>query len=386
MKKFIPLVLTILLFGIIMPSYARYEKVNIISYDSANDTLLKNSNALKKLEMEERKMFYVYNNSVQTSRSINTEGTNVSMFGMDFFHTYSDDIQMYLTMRKELTPATTKYYWDMLNDTKSVTQNALSLGLRDLYLGLLAASRNYDISLRKLGLEEKKFNANKVRLEQGLISQIEFEEAKYHILKAEKDSEGALRALENMKRTLNSFIGAPIDNCYEEFLYNDLRRNLRLQPLEYYIEKALEQRMEIKNKEKEIEIKKLEISILEKNRVHETFVRISKQYSDALRELELLNAQLQQAKLDIENEIKSAYIEIKKEGYNVQTMSDTLRMQIRNYERIQSQYNQGLIPKLIVEEVEIGIDELRNGVDFTIYNYNSKIMNLEEAAGLGPAY
>ena len=101
-------------------------------------------------------------------------------------------------------------------------------------------------------------------------------------------------------------------------------------------------------------------------------ILMCKDYNEALRQLENLKAQLEQTKIDIENEIKSAYIEIKKEGYNLQSLNDTLNMQEKNYQRLQNQFEQGFIAKLIIDEVKMGLEELKNGIDLAMYVYNTK--------------
>jgi outer membrane protein TolC len=308
------------------------------------------------------------------------------MFGMDFFISYPDDVQMLLTMQKEFMPFVQRFGWQMSLKEKELTENALVLALRDLYLGLYSTSKNCDILEKKLELENKKYNANKIRFENGLISEIESEESQYQFLKAQKNLESAKRDFENMRRNFNSFLGVPIDTEYDELLFEELKRDVRIQPLEYYLEKALENRLEVIVLEGQIEMTELQISIYEKNRVNETYTNVQKDYNEALRQLENLKAQLEQTKIDIENEIKSAYIEIKKEGYNLQSLNDTLNMQEKNYQRLQNQFEQGFIAKLIIDEVKMGLEELKNGIDLAMYVYNTKIMKLEEAAGLGPAF
>ncbi len=382
-----------LLLGMLMPLYAEVEESDIkvkeksiMSYDIAKDMLIENNSTLKEKQLQERRTFYGYSNTVQTSRGINTEGRNVNMFGMDFFISYPDDVQMLLTMQKEFMPFVQRFGWQMSLKEKELTENALVLALRDLYLGLYSTSKNCDILEKKLELENKKYNANKIRFENGLISEIESEESQYQFLKAQKNLESAKRDFENMRRNFNSFLGVPIDTEYDELLFEELKRDVRIQPLEYYLEKALENRLEVIVLEGQIEMTELQISIYEKNRVNETYTNVQKDYNEALRQLENLKAQLEQTKIDIENEIKSAYIEIKKEGYNLQSLNDTLNMQEKNYQRLQNQFEQGFIAKLIIDEVKMGLEELKNGIDLAMYVYNTKIMKLEEAAGLGPAF
>lgn len=99
-----------------------------------------------------------------------------------------------------------------------------------------------------------------------------------------------------------------------------------------------------------------------------------------------MKVKLEKARYDVENNIKSAYIDVIKEKDNMDNLMATLNMQKRNFERLKARYEQGFIPETVIEEMELAIEELQNGVNLTVYNYNTKKMKLEEAAGLGPAY
>ncbi|HPD00799.1 MAG TPA: TolC family protein, partial [Acetivibrio sp.] len=163
-------------------------------------------------------------------------------------------------------------------------------------------------------------------------------------------------------------------------------RNLKLQPLDYYFEKALKERLEIVSLVEEIEVKQKNLEVLTKARANEIYTEIRKEYADVSRELETLEVKLEQAKYDVENNIKSAYIDVKREGYNLRNMQETLNMQKRSYEMLKNQYEHGFISKITVDEVALGIEELQSNLDIVIYSYNTKIMKLENASGLGPAY
>lgn len=383
MKKIVSVVLVASMLTV-MQVYAKDDSK--MSYDQGKEILQQSSRTIKKLDLSERKAFYQYNRAVQGTKSLNTDGTTQDTPMGKITITYPADIQVLLTKQKVLYPLQMKYLWNMTNNRKLVTEKALYLGLRDLYLGFIKSDRDYDMSLKKLDLAKKKYDVSKLRYDQGLISKIELGEAEYNYLKAQKDVYANKRSRENMQRTINSYIGAPIDTVYEKVLYSELSRDLTLKSVEYYLEKALKERLEITSLMEDIKIKEKNLDILKKNRANEIYTDYRKEYNNVSRELEGLKIKLEKAKLDVENNIKGAYIDVKKEGYNVDSMIETLNMQRRSFEKLKTQYSQGLIPKITIDEVELGLQELQNGFDLILYSYNTKIMKLEEAAGLGPAY
>ena len=220
----------------------------------------------------------------------------------------------------------------------------------------------------------------------GLISTLDFEEEEYNYAGAQKAFEISKRTRENMQRNVNIYMGNPADTEYESATCSELTRGLRLNALENYIERALAERYEILSIEWEIEVKRKHLEILTRARADKVYTSIKKEYQKILREIEMLEIKLEQVKYDVEGNIKSAYIDIKKEGYNLNNMYETLDMQKRNFDRLKYQYEQGLISKLMLDELELGLEEIQNGVDLLIYNLNTKIMRIEEASGLGPAY
>jgi len=50
-------------------------------------------------------------------------------------------------------------------------------------------------------------------------------------------SEEMLEKPENMQRSINSYIGVPIDTAYDKVLFSEYTRNLVVKPLEYYTER-----------------------------------------------------------------------------------------------------------------------------------------------------
>jgi outer membrane protein TolC len=384
LKKAISIILAISMLSLLVPVSG--ENNSAISYDKANTVMLSNNRTIKKLGVDERKAFLGYNSTVQSTKNIKTDGVTYNFFGKEIFIRFDDYTRYTLTLMKEYAPQEVKYRWESTEKIKSVTGKSLSLGLRDLYLGLIKADKDLDIYRRKLELATKKYNVSKLKFEQGLISKVDNSEAEYELLKAEKAVDEARRSRENMVRSLNSFLGVDIDTKYDKVETNEVTRNITLKPLQYYIDKALSERLEIKNLEEEIRLKEVKMGIILNSKLYDVRYDITDEYDKLKLQADTLNVKLEKTKLDIENEIKKAYIEIKNDINTIESTEETIKMQNRSLEKMKSQYNQGNIAKMVLDELEIGIDELKLAKELVIYGYNTKIMKLEEAAGLGPAY
>jgi len=386
LKKIVSIALIFFTLVFVFQTNAQEKEAKSISYNSAAEIMLKNSNTIKKQKQSEKKAFFQYNNFIQSSRGISTDGMTVDTPFGEMKFKYPKNLQVLLMMRREFYPVQMKYGWDMAVKGSGITESALKTGLRDLYLGFMKADMDYDLGLKKLDLAVRKYEISKLKLERGLISQIEFDEAEYEYLKAQKDSDASKRNRENMQRSLNSFLGVPVDTVYEKALYEEMNIRNEIKSVDYYVEKALKERLETISPAEEIKLKELYMSISARNDAHLIYTDIRKEYEKAADDIESLKVKLEKAKLDVENNIKSAYIDVKKESYNVQNMAKNVSMQKRSFDKMKSQYDQGLVPKIALDEYEIAIKELQNSFDLVVYMYNTKVMKLNEAAGLGPAY
>lgn len=384
MKKVVSIALAVGMIGVL--TQANGENSNVISYDKAKNIMISNNRTIKKLAIEERKMFLNYNSVIQNTKNIKTDGITYEFGGMEFFFEFDDYTKLNLSVAKEYAPAELKYYWNTVENNKIITEKSLALGLRDLYFGLMQSDNNYDIAQKRFQLAKNKHDINQLKFNQGLITKLDLEESEYELIKAEKSVDEAKRNRDNMTRSLNSMLGVDISTEYNTVEFNELKRDLSLKPLEYYIEKALAERLEIKSIEEEHRLKGLKKEIFEKSKLFKKSYSLMEEYEDLNLEIEALEAKMEKAKYDIENEIKKAYIEIKNDLNNIESTTESIKMQKRTLDKLKTQYESGFIPKTVLDEMEIGIDELENMKELVIYGFNTKIMKLEEAAGLGPAY
>jgi len=365
---------------------AKGENSNVINYDKANNLMISNNRTLKNLAVEERKMFLNYNSVIQNTKNIKTDGVTVKIGREELFFEFDDYTKLNLSIAKEYTPAELRFYWNKVIDSKTVTEKSLSLGLRDIYLGLMKADKDCDIAQKKYQLAKNKHEINQLKFNQGLITGLDLEESEYELLKAEASMDEARRNRENMVRTFNSMMGVDISIDYDTIQFDEFKRNLVLKPLDYYIEKALAERNEIKSIEEELRIKELKKEIFEKSKLFNKSYSLMEQFEDLELEIEALKVKLEKARYDVENEIKKAYIEVMSDLNTIESTTETIKLQKRNLDKMKIQYERGFITKTILDEMEIGIEELENAKELVIYGFNTKIMKLEEAAGIGPAY
>lgn len=347
-----------------------------INFELAKRSLLKNNTVLKQLNYQVNKARAQYED-IQERMKDSSGYINPR---------YSAYYKVLLIKQRNLVPRQVERELERAMDNRAIAEKNLISGLRSIYGELMNADMRLKLMQDKLELAKARFEADRKRLEQGLVSELEFEEAEYNLMRAQKDADAAIRHRENACRNLNQYIGEPVNRIYDDILPINGIYYEKLEPLDNYLNRALAKRYEISGIEKDIELKRLEISILETENANKLYNEIRLQHEDALRHLKELEINLEKAKLDIENEIKDAYIDIEMQKSRIEDIKASLLMQHSNLGRMEALLDAGMGTQSTIDEAQAAIRELNGHLRMAIYWYNAKMMKLGDAAGIGPAY
>ncbi len=363
------------------------ESGQSITIEQAESYMLENNRTLKELKMSRQKALLSYTNSVRRAEDINPKGYSYTINDNIIEGFYGDHIAVNLTKQKELVPLQMKYNWETISSNYTLTKRQLLIDLRNTYSNLI----NAEISLKKLeankDLALETYERAKSKYIQGLISEIEMEEMEYNNFNLMKQIDSAKRLKENYCRNLNLLIGTDIDIVYDMILFKEEYKGLQLKNVDYYISKALKERFEIVNIEKQIDLTQREIGILE------SFPQLIKndkytieQYNNLIDKQSQLNLELEHIKNNIEQEIKKAYLDIKQSYSRLQNMRKSISIQKRKLEKLKKQYELGFVTGDALKAAESSINDLETQYDIEVFNFNTKLMKFNYAAGLGPAY
>lgn len=384
MKRIISIFTAILIICFTFPSLAAendsltWEKA-VALFDSSNVTL-------KKLANVEKQSAQQYVDATITSGGINTDGVKYSFMGEEIFFSFDNYTKMLLTQQKELLPAQMLFSWDMSKDNRLVTRNSLIIALRGIYGGLYSARCDYRTKAGKLELFDSMYKQAELKYKNGLIADIDLEEASYNLFKAKQELAAATRNFENTTRSFNSFVGIDVRTKYTDVLFTDTYNSVKIKMLESYLATALKQRIEISSPERQLEIDTRKKSIMEKNQVHQIYTAVAKDYADLLLDIDSLKTKQEKAKLEIEKDIRNAYMEVVNSGRSVENFKKTLNLQENNFNNMKKKYQAGLISKNTLKQVELAYMEVELGYRMSLLDYNTKLMKLQYAAGAGPGF
>jgi predicted DNA-binding transcriptional regulator len=377
-------VLTIAVLLISMPADVQAQGGNVLTWQRASALLRLNNNTIKDLAEAEQKSRKQYEDAVKESAKIDTKGRTIYILDQEIRIAFDDTTQMFMTQQKELFPEQMRYYWNMTQDSKRRTSNSLTISLRNMYLGLYSAHNDVRIKELKYEVAENLHNQNQLKLEKGMITEIEALESEYALEKARAELAAARRNRENMLRSFNHFLCRDIHTDYD-----DIRLESQLYTIfrdyDYYLGRALVNRAEIKQAEKQLALLEQKKRIMDRFPLSMNTVSVRKDYNNLLLDMEIQEARLEQAKLDIEVEVKEAYIEAAAAVKNTENMKKLLDLQKSNIDKIRRLYEKGLVSKTVLDQSEIGYLEFCSSYDLTLFDCNTKLMKLVYVSGIGMA-
>ncbi len=383
MKKFIAAFIAIVF---MLPFYAAAAESNILDWQQAVNLLDNYNNTLLNMKVNVVNVRKQYINALMNAESIDTKGMTISVMGKEMYILFDENMKMGMTLRKEFFPEQMKLNWEMSDDIYRITRNRMITGLRGMFLSLYSSSKNQDIKMRRYELQKQIHEQNKLKFEKGMISKTDLEESEYNLLAAKAASDSSKRNLENAMRNFNNYVGIDPDIVFEKIVLNEKYEEKRLRNLDYYLERAVTQRHDVILKKKQLALLELKKDIMERFPMNMNVVSIREEYEDLMNEIGELQTRIEIERLNIEKDLKEAYLQTIDTGRKVMEMKKKMDLQRNSLEKTYEMYEKGLIPKTTVDQMQLGYEELELSYLSILFDYNTKLMRLENAAGLGPAY
>ncbi len=370
----------------LLPVTANAEAEYPLTFERAKAFMNVNNVDLKKLLRDENDALGAYKRNADQAKLVDTEGFTVTINGEDYRMSYDQNTKLMMRKVKELYPEQMKFSWEYTRDMRTNTANKLTSTLRGVYFGVYNASEDVKLKQMQLDLAAKVNKQDKLKLDRGLITTLAKQESDYNLKKAQNELNSAKRNYENAVRSLNQFVGLPAKTRYTDVVNEDVFSNYDWKPVDYYIEQALANRSDITGIRKQIALKEQDKSITEDFNIYKNSTTAQDEYESLLYDIEQLKLDLESMKLTITDEIKNAYVDVLQAGKSVDSMNNTLKLQRSNFSKMQARYKAGLISENVLDQAEIGLRQVENGYNATLFDYNTKIMRFNDAVGIGPGY
>lgn len=228
----------------------------------------------------------------------------------------------------------------------------------ELFLGLYSTYNNKLLAEKALYISQKSYEREKVRFEKGLITQTELDEADLALLSAKNSVLKAERDFENMHRQFNAMAGLNPEYRYDIIGMPYVTYNGINITEDDAVNKALLNRAEIRDLKNRIGLIEFQMDIYTHKNVHINYPDAREDYKELQDDLNQLNIKLSQYQYDICKEIRKLYKELNKCYLDLEISKLNLSRQKKKLETVTAQYQAGLVPESVLEQLELAVYQL----------------------------
>ncbi len=340
-----------------------------ISYKRAEQILLSNNKNLRNLEGQ------IYDLKKDYESALSYEIDQEVWYNSDAYR------RMQLLKRKELNPQQAEHALLTAQENLQATRNNLILNLRDKYLSLLIAKQDLEIKNLRYQIANKTHEINKIKFNNDLISHLELLESEYNFLSSQTELFISKRNFDTACRNLNLFVGHSIDVTYS-VVESEPLNDQSIYALSYCIENALKNRRELKSLQRELNLKKFQKELIERNNVHITYASVREEHKSLVSSINHLELQIQKATYDIEKEVRDTYYSLMEAWEAVENAKKRLEgIKAKGY-LIEEKIKAGVVSESMREQVKLEILQAEYEIQNAKFRYNTALLKLYIVAAL----
>ncbi len=258
-----------------------------------------------------------------------------------------------------------------------VEENATFLAARKLYLGTLKAKLDLELAQLILDNQLEIFDAEKVKLQNGTISETDYLKSTKQFEQATNDLELAKIEYGKMYDKLRNLLNNDVE------IVSEPPRLSTLAPLVYY-EQLIDYRFEIQRPKLQNEIIDLDLPFYTKRFF--AVPALKRQYEEMLVDQKSYQLDIEQKRYEIKKEIQLARLEIQQATVEVKALATKLADLKARFVQLQALYDKGVISKQKLNDLKVNIKQLENGYYLKACLLNNKRIALGMAVSVGPAY
>jgi outer membrane protein TolC len=383
-KRLIAITITAIM--LMLPAQALADSKGPLSYERSVSLLNLNNGTLKKLQRAENDAKKQYQSNLLDAGNIDVNGFTTTFNDKDYYINYDSETRLMMTKMKEIGPEQSKFSLEVAQANRLITQNTLKTTLRGIFLGLYSAQNDLQLKQKQLALMTGINKQDLLKMKNGMITELDLEESNYNLLKAQKNIDIANRSYENAVRSFNQFVGLPSKTGFTNIVYEETLARPEFKSVEVYIKKALENRFDLTSIQKQIALREHDRKLTDTGTGNKVTTTGQNTYESLLNDIESLKVDLEGMKLSITDEIKNAYVDVVSAGKGLDSMNNTVKLQRRNFEKMQARYKAGMISKNVLSQTELGLIQTENGYKSMLFDYNTKVTRFNNATGIGPGY
>ena len=268
-----------------------------------------------------------------------------------------------------------------VDNNVEIMRNQLMYAAYAQYTGIAKMQAAIILQQEAMDLQLKNLTVLKARYEIGSASRIEVENAELSYLKAEIDMRKQKRSMTSLLTGFNRLVGENLATDYQDFDRSQLKPPKRDEPVEAYLEKALENRSEIIMAAEELSLAQRQAELYETEITNfRTLDDRQDVYQAAAEAVITYDITVQ----DVEAEIKSAYKQLVALRGVTRYYESQIKTAQENCERTQVLLDMGMTTAVNVDQVKMSLAQAEMQLENNLIDIWQQRKKLEIISGIGP--
>ncbi|WP_411681880.1 TolC family protein [Clostridium thailandense] len=330
-----------------------------LDVDTVINMAIDNSYSIKKIDIGIKKAQNSYNDALR----------NASSYSAKIPYTQGDT-KLSLIKARDFTQLEYKYSIFQYTNVKDVAKNQLKLGVYQVYLGLMNLKEGLDLEKQNFSNVQQQYEKAKLQLSLGQISPVDLKSSEAAYVAEQATLNKLQRQYDALIKQLNQLVGVDVSSEAEQLLSKDIITTTNgdatsmlaslVTPKTYseYLKDALTNRVELRNDNENINVKKLEFDSV-RSAFPYNYMAQYKMYKYPIDEAQ---NKLDTDKVDISIEINTLYNDLQNKIKKLEPEQKKYYSAKRTYDKASQSYNLGLISKIDFDKAQIGLKNEENTI------------------------
>lgn len=266
-----------------------------------------------------------------------------------------------------------------LNVTIDNVEASIYNGAMSLYDSVLMLEGYLQLQTISYGMAQTDLTSATKKYEKDLISEDDYNIAVNKEKIAKLNMQSMARQVENLKMNLNLMIGIGVTTQVK--FTSDFDGIVTLKSIDYYIERGIRERNELISL-----VNNYALKVKEFGYVKSYFNESSVGYKIVASELNEFDLKEKELELQIEKEIREAYLNVLEKEEDIKSAKLTLEDSTRQYESMRRRVDLGYITESTLTGLSIMMIQANNEYLTAQRDYFSAVTALESASSIGPAF
>lgn len=268
---------------------------------------------------------------------------------------------------------------DNIGLSRKAAENSVKEGVRSLFSGVLNYNDALSYQEKVYESKENQYNITLKKFQLGQVSELDRFSAESDLKIFKLNNDTTKRNIENLEMSLKKLMGIDLTRAIELVPYTSTPRELY--SLDFYLKSALEKRNEIVTAKNNLKVKEKELDITE-----DYMDKSSTEWMEANKAVLESRFTLKDAENSVTKDIKMGYADVLKKQRALESAELKEKSSLKTLENMKISFERGYITEASLKDVENAYEFAVNSCVSAKRDYYDALGKLELASNEGPKY